>query len=142
MKLIRSRGNCFFSCFDDVHRPLFSDKWNFRNRFYSSPCAQSQGPMRVEETANFICVKGIENEISGTVLVLLQARIACFAAADGITTSPLTAGLLIASGSSRRAGTTPWAFVCVPQVVDRNQKPVKSRNKSVNNKRERKQTNN
>jgi hypothetical protein len=30
--------------------------------------AQTQGPMRVEETANFICVNGIENEISGTVL--------------------------------------------------------------------------
>jgi hypothetical protein len=30
--------------------------------------SQTQGPMRVEETANFICVNGIENEISGTVL--------------------------------------------------------------------------
>ncbi|KPA13920.1 Dystroglycan-type cadherin-like domain protein, partial [Candidatus Magnetomorum sp. HK-1] len=30
--------------------------------------AQTQGPMRVEETANFICVKGKENEINGTIL--------------------------------------------------------------------------
>jgi PKD repeat protein len=30
--------------------------------------SQTQGPMRVEEVANFICVKGVENEISGTIL--------------------------------------------------------------------------
>jgi len=30
--------------------------------------SQSQGPIRVEETANFICVKGAKNEISGTIL--------------------------------------------------------------------------
>jgi hypothetical protein len=30
--------------------------------------SQSQGPMRVEETAIFICVKGAENEISGKIL--------------------------------------------------------------------------